>query len=220
MNYIPAEIFEHARRKKYAHFLRSYALNGKYEKYDQYKELIPSFREWYFKQRMEGVTDYTDIIIGFQNDVKPKLFLPYPQTYKKWINSWEEVVCKTLELNTSDDIIETANAERVALTSDEELRVGSKKLAKLLLADANETMKAVREEDDTLSSTAIRGKKHAVSVLNSMSKMTQGNRALELKEKADDRDSVGFFMDLIRQSKSGRMSPETLELLKQSNDKI
>ena len=220
MSYDPAVIFEHSERKKYSHFLRNYSKNGKHHRHDLYKTLIPTFRDYYFKQRMTGITDYTDIIIGFQNAVKPKEFYPYPTAYRKWIENWEKAIVKAQTEREKCNIVETADVERSRMTTDKMIQDGANKLSLLLMNNAQLTLENAALEEDQLGKRSIAGKKLAVSVLSGLTKLTQGNRSLELKEKANDRDNIGFFMNLIREAKAGKLTEETLELLTQPNEKI
>lgn len=214
--YIKAQV------KKTDYKLGNYSVDGKYMKIADIQPLISKFRDFYFEKRIKQAgMSYRDIMLEFQKSISPEKFAPYSGVYKNWIKEWERNVDDfryEQEKNKQIAIATEAKARIRQLPTDDRIAMGANQLGEKLLQNAAKTMEEIETKHNPVSDTALKGKKYVVSVLTNITKLAQGNKALALKQKADSREELGFFFDLLKVAKAGNMDEKSLELLKSSVD--
>jgi hypothetical protein len=118
-------------------------------------------------------------------------------------------------------IVKLRDEQNTAIVPDEHtLEVGAKTLAGELLNDAIDILKGDQESGGVFDEEIlIKHRSYVLNVFNYITRAVQGKEALQIKSNAEKRETLGFLTALINRSTAGRITPEEMQLLKQSTSK-
>ena len=71
-------------------------------------------------------------------------------------------------------------------------------------------------EDSYDEEILVKRRSYILNVFNYVTKAVHGKEALKLKSNADKRETFGFLTALINRSTAGKITPDEMQLLKQS----
>jgi len=201
---------------------------GRFQKVGEIRDLIPRFKDYYYKVKLENEAKYSamKIIVEFQEIVKPLIFCPYPNQFMSWRKKWDKDIMGQLgyiiEEKKKSNKIKTAikmnNDIGISIIpSDDDLEGGVKTLAGSLINDASTMLEEDIDNSDLMTSDElIKRRSYIVNVMAHVTKLVHGKEALKLKSNANQRENAGFLINLLNQASSGKITPKTIEALKSS----
>jgi len=190
------------------------------------KDLVPSFKEFYYTERIKDPNaKLTTIVKDFNKMILPRKFHPYMKNISQWKVKWDADILATYQ-NKKVEVATTKNIYQIIKTKDDEnnllsiddssLEEGVKTLGGELLNDAMQMLK-----DDQNSSrwqfadeTLVKRRNYIVGVFAHVTKLVHGKAALVLKASEEKRNNAGFFMELLARASSGKLSEEDMVMLK------
>lgn len=197
----------------------------RYQKIGEIRDLIPRFKEFYYA-KLEELPNYSKLklIDDFNNTIAPQVFKPYPSQYRRWYRRWDE------------DILAKVAGAKMALTSPErkavrvrdennqmivptenELESGAKTLGGELMNDAMEMLKSDQMNEDLYDDEVlIKRRSYILNVFNYVMSAVSRKEALAIKRSQEKRETAGFLMDLIRRSTAGKITPDEMQLFRDS----
>ena len=197
--------------------------NG-YQSLLEYRDLIPSFRDWYFnkKKTNEGET-VTNIMRTFNSEVCLPLgrkFHPHLETVRGWRKKWDLDLIH--EINGLDyEVTDERNINQIVKTreggeiNDSELEHGIKTLGGELLNDAMQMLRDDQKLEDMYETDELmKRRSYIINVFSHSTKLVHGKAALMLKASAEKRDTAGFLMNLLARATAGKVSDEEINVLK------
>ena len=210
-----------------------------YMKVDEYRDLIPAFKELYYQRMVENTKSrLTHVLREFNeqlciedgDDTEDKAirkFHPNTTTVRRWKKKWDMDIMekKGMALELID---EKKNVQQVLKTravdgavreyiapEHEALEKGLQTLGGELMNDALQMIRDDQNLEDIYDSDElIKRKNYVVNVFGHVTKMVHGKASLMLKASAEKRESAGFMMDLMKMASSGEMTVEAIQELK------
>ncbi len=199
---------------------------GRFQRVGEYRDLIPKFKDFYYKRKMETTAKYSSmkIVSEFQETIKPLIFCPYPNQYRMWRKKWDvEIMAnfsfrretakteKALRIENKKNLKENNNVDMDGLEG------GVNTLADSLLSDATGMLSGDQDMENLLSSDElIKRRNYILNVMRHVTRLVQGKEALKLKSNANQRENAGFLMNILNQATSGKLTTEALNVLKGS----
>lgn len=205
---------------------------ARFEKFDRvsdYKDLLSTFKEFYYEKKiLDFKNTGGDIIREFNEKVcypMSRTFFPYTNQYKGWRAKWDRDILEKKEVGGLElmeqpmvlQVIKSRNADNdimLGAPKDEELEAGTRTLAGELTNDA---IKMLRDDQalEEIHSTdeLMKRRNYIVNVFSHVTKLVHGKAALMLKASAEKRENAGFLMSLLARASAGKMTDEELDLL-------
>src|SRR3989338_3027923 len=197
--------------------------DGRYHKVGEIKELIPQFKVFYYaEKRKEPERSAIKIINDFNRKIAPLTFFPWEKQYRSWRKKWDaELIAEQSYKQQQREvrqIIKLRDEQNAVIVPDEyALEVGTHTLAGELLNDAMGILKRDQENEDSYDEEIlVKRRSYILNVFNYVTKAVHGKEALKLKSNADKRETFGFLAALINRSTAGKITPDEMQLLKQS----
>lgn len=223
-----------ARSKEYIDHIGRSLFGERFERYmkvDEYRHLLPAFKEHYYECRIKDPkSTITHIIRSFNEDIKHQElgFFPYPNAYRGWRKKWDKDLLekrgqKMAVIDTKKNIqqvLKTRNASEsgvieYATPSYESLEETLQTFGGELLNDAMTQMRNDQDLEDMFESDELmRRKNHVLNVFSHVTKMVHSKASLMLKTSEEKRNNASFLMDLMKKSTSGQMTVEEIQALK------
>lgn len=231
---------EEVKIKKFEFDPVGYSMYGpsfiKYQKIEEYRDLIQPFKEYYYARKKENVNaTLSGIVKDFNETLVDKLpngltdrrkFHPYTSQLRTWRKKWDTDILDQMGLIIPADATKS-HINKVIKTRQEEdsnkyyipdyksLEGAVQTLGGELINDAFVQMEEDRKNSEDFSPEELmKRKKHILDVFSGVSKMVQGKANLLLKESQEKREEAGFIMDFMRAAASGSLKPEDIEDLK------
>lgn len=201
---------------------------GRFQKIGELRDMIPQFKEYYYAKKLENKGDYSamKIVLEFQQVVAPMIFCPYPNQFRAWRKKWDMDILEKLgyeeqiaaENKKIKVAIQLRNEEGVIQVPDEaSLEGGMKTLAGALINDAAKMLADDQQMPEIFTpDELIKRRNYSLNVMAHVTRLVHGKEALRIKSNANQRENAGFLMNILNQATSGKLSPETLTLLKGS----
>lgn len=203
----------------------------RFQKIDEYRHLIPAFKEHYYKCRIENPKcTLSSITLSFLAAIEHEEtgFYPYPNAVRNWRKKWDKDILEKkgmqLEVITSkrkiQQVLKTRNAEEGGVVeygtpSYESLEETLQTFGGELLNDAMHQLRNDQENEEMFESDELmRRKNYGLQVFSHVTKMVHGKAAILLKASQEKRENANFIMDLMKKSTSGEMSVEDIQALK------
>jgi hypothetical protein len=191
----------------------------RYHRLGEYKDLLPSFKDWYYQKKTENEKEsLTNIMRSFNSEVCAPIgrkFHPHLEVVRGWRRSWDlDLMQKAnnldYELGMERDIKKVVQS-----TDDNDLEHGIKTLGSELLNDAMQMLKDDQQLEETYESDELmKRRSYIINVFSHATKLVHGKAALMLKASAEKRDTAGFLMTLISRATAGKISDEQIDVLK------
>ncbi len=199
--------------------------DGHYKKISDIRDLITPFKEYYYEKKMAN-PDLTsrDIILSFNESIKPDTFFPYPEQFRRWRRIWDAEIIYKLEVAkmTMDSpaviAVRTRDKDnKFVIPTDNELGDGARNLAGELMNDAMTMLKNDQGHEDLYEDEVIVKRRHYIlNVFNYVIRAVNTKEALNIRKSQEKRETAGFLMDLVRRSTAGGISDNDMTLLKGS----
>lgn len=202
----------------------------RYTRVDEYKDLLPIFREYYLSHRKLGWSK-RELMSNFRIDITEpldRIFLPPSQEVDKFIKKWEREIyveqqrkklektdAITLAAHPTDSLLPPST-----LTDPEAVKVEVKRrdieeslktLSEMLVEDATKVIQ--NADDDVDDELLVKKKNYALNVARHLIAGVQKDKLIALKKNADTRDSAHFLMGLMSKAMAGKLSGDELEIL-------
>lgn len=207
-------------RKKFSFYEN---FDGRYQKVGEIKELLPQFKMFYYAERKrEPARSAIKIINDFNRRIMPLTFFPWEKQYRLWRKKWDaELLAEQnylLEQREIRQLVKLRDEQDAAIVPNEQaLELGAHTLAGELLNDAMNLLKRDQESEDAYDEEIlVKRRNYILNVFNYVTRAVHGKEALKLKSNADKRETLGFITDLINRSTAGKITPDEMQLLKQS----
>ncbi len=194
--------------------------DGRYQKIGELKELIPQFKAFYYAERRnEPERSAVKIINDFNRQITPLTFFPWEKQYRLWRKKWDaELISEQSYKREQYQLVKMQDEHNALAVPDEQtLEMGTKTLAGELLNDAMGILKGDQENGDVFEEEIlIKRRSYVLNVFNYVTRAVHGKEALKIKSHAENRETLGFLTALINRSTAGKITPEEMQLLKQS----
>lgn len=194
--------------------------DGHYQKIGELKELIPQFKVFYYaEKRKEPERSAIKIINDFNRQIAPFTFFPWEKQYRLWRKKWDaELIAVQTYKREQRQLIKMQDKQNALIVPDEyTLEKGTQTLAGELLNDAMGILKGDQESGDAFEEEIlIKRRSYVLNVFNYVTRAVQGKEALKIKSNAEKRETLGFLTALINRSTAGKITPDEMQLLKQS----
>ena len=197
--------------------------DGHFNKLAEIRDLIPKFKEFYYEKKMEDQSwTSTRLIDAFNDIIAPQKFFPTGDMYRRWRKNWDDDITKKIfgmKLSKVDEkIVRTRNERNELLVPNEnQLEQGAKTLAGELMNDAMNILQKDQVQEELYDDETIIKRRHYVlNVFNYVMRAVQNKQALNIRVKAEQRETAGFLMDLVRRSTAGKITDNEMTLLKES----
>ena len=199
--------------------------DGDFMKVAEMASLIPSFKEYYFLcRRADMKASAIQIVIDFNEKIRPLRFYPYPTQYQSWRKKWDRQMLLELgfeetriaEAKRIRDVVKVRDEERAVtlVPSEDELEGGIKTLGGMLVNDAVSMLQDDKELEDLYTSDEmVKRKTYALNVFAHVTRHVQGKEALKIKKHAEGRETAGFLMNLLNRAKAGKVSESDMAVL-------
>lgn len=205
----------------------------KFQKIEEYRHLIPAFKEYYYKRMIENPkTRIGEITRTFNEDIYDEgyTFYPYPNALRNWRKKWEKDILekKGQGLAVIDhkrkiqSVLKTRNGETNGIVeyvapAHEVLEENLQTFAGELMNDAMQQMRDDQENEEMFESDELmRRKTYTLNVFAHVTKMVHGKANILLKASAEKRENANFLMDLMKKATSGEIKPEEIVELRES----
>jgi len=201
----------------------------KFDKVADLKDLLPSFKEFYYEKKIKDFkTTGGDIIRDFNELIcipMNRTFFPYTNQYKGWKAKWDRDILEKqkvggLELTEQKQVLQIIKSRNenddvvLGAPRDEDLEAGARTLAGELTNDAIQMLRDDQAlEEIYTDETLMRRRNYIVNVFSHVTKLVHGKAALMLKASAEKRENANFLMGLLARASSGKMTEEELGLL-------
>ena len=201
---------------------------GRFQKIGEMRDLIPQFRDYYLKVKLENKGQYSamKIVLEFQKLVEPLIFCPYPAQFRLWRKKWDIEVLEQLGFEEqvaakNKSIIVAVNLRNeeggIQVPDEVDLEGGAKTLAGSLINDAASMLARDQAMEDIFTpDELIKRRNYVMNVMKYVTQMVHGKEALRLKASAGARENAGFLLNLLNQATSGKITEETIQILKGS----
>lgn len=203
----------------------------RFQKLDEYKHLLPAFKEHYYKCRIENPKcTVSSITKSFNEAIAHEEigFYPYPNAMRNWRKKWDKDILEKkgmkMEVITTkrniQQVLKTRNAEEGGVVeygtpSYESLEETLQTFGGELLNDAMQQLRNDQENEEMFESDElIRRKSYGLQVFSHVTKMVHGKAAILLKASQEKRENANFLMDLMKKGTSGEITVEDIQALK------
>ena len=197
--------------------------DGHYHKIAEIKELIPQFKVFYYaERRKDPQRSAIKIINDFNRQIEPFTFFPWEKQYRLWRKKWDaELIYEQThqqQERAANQLIKLRDEQNTVVVPDEyALEVGTQTLAGELLNDAMGILKRDQESGDAYEEEIlVKRRNYVLNVFNYVTRAVHGKEALKIKSNAEKRETLGFLTALINRSTAGKITPDEMQLLKQS----
>lgn len=203
----------------------------RFQKIEEYKHLIPAFKEYYYACRIANPKcSLSSITLGFNEAIAHEEvgFFPYSNTMRNWRRKWDKDILEkkgqqlaivTTKKN-NQQILKTRLGEehgvlQYGTPTYENLEESLQTFGGELLNDAMGQLRNDQELEDMYTTDELmRRKNHVLNVFSHVTKMVHGKASLLLKASQEKRENAGFLMELMKKSTSGQMSVSDIQALK------
>lgn len=191
-------------------------------RYTLASELLPNvaaFKEFYINHKLaDPKAQSYQLIREFAETIAPDNFFPRPNTYLLWRTKWDKEVAQRrgdkAEERAIEQVIETKNAERRKVPTMEGLEAGAQHLGGMLVNDAISMLEEDQQIGDAYEpDELIKRRGYILNVYNFVMKSAANKQAIELKRRADARETAGFLMDLMGMASAGKLDAGSLSIL-------
>jgi len=197
--------------------------DGRYHKVGEIKELIPQFKVFYYAEKQKDPKrSAIKVINDFNKQIMPLTFFPWEKQYRLWRKKWDaELLAENgyrQQQRQMRQIIKLRDEDNAVIVPDEyALEVGTHTLAGELLNDAMNLLKRDQEDESIYDEEIlVKRRSYILNVFNYVTRAVHSKEALKLKSNADKRETFGFITALINRSTAGKITPDEMQLLKQS----
>ncbi len=197
--------------------------DGHYHKVGEIRDLIPQFKTFYYaEKRKDPSMSAIKIINAYNAQIAPLTFFPWEKQYRLWRKKWDaELLAEQnflLQQREVRQLVKLRDEQNATIVPNEHtLEVGAHTLAGELLNDAMNLLKRDQDSEDSYDEEIlVKRRNYILNVFNYVTRAVHGKEALKLKSNADKRETFGFITDLINRSTAGKITPEEMQLLKQS----
>lgn len=203
-----------------------------YMRLEHYKDLISSFKDWYYQEKIKNPNETLQHIVrGFNKEVcEPlnRMFHPSMGQMRLWRAKWDldlmqqmrDKEITTLQGKDVHQLIKTRNDERqlvLGTVDDNQLEAGIRTLGGELMNDALQMLRDDQELDEVYTTDELmKRRNYVVNVFAHSTRLVHGKAALMLKASEEKRNTAGFLMSLLARATAGKMSDEEMGLLKSS----
>lgn len=200
-----------------------------YQKMDEYLDLIPQYKEYYYEQKVKDLkTGLLTIIQGFNEKFcypNNRKLHPYTTTIRRWADRWNaDIIKEKLGMVEDDNIFKNKEVRQIVKTrsdgyamtipSDNELEAGVRTLGGELLNDAMQMLRDDQElEDYYPDDVLMKRRNYIINVFGHTTRLVHGKAALMLKASEEKRNTASFLMNLLSKATAGKLSDEELGLL-------
>lgn len=206
-----------------------------YQKIEEYRDLIPAFKDLYYSERMKDRTvKVTHLLKQFNKDLEEsgRKFHPYTNVITGWRKKWEKDILEKegqmMEITPKKKMQqvlktraggENGIVEYVA-PAYESLEQGLQTFGGELMNDAMGMLKDDQELEDIYESDElIKRKMYVVNVFGHITKMVHGKASLLLKASQEKRENASFLMDIMKKATAGKMGVEEINALRSTYQK-
>lgn len=198
---------------------------GKHQRLADIRDMIPRFKEFYYKRREESHNDSARTIINdFNKTIEPDTFFPYTDQYFRWRKKWDADILSKIEgaelaLDAPEvKAVKMKDTEGNLITPPESaLDEGAKTLGGELMNDAMTMLKSDQRNEDLFEDEVlIKRRTYVLNVFNYVMRAVNQKESLAIKRNTEKRETAGFLMDLVRRSTAGKISDDDMTLLKGS----
>lgn len=203
----------------------------RFQKLDDYKHLIPAFKEHYYKCRIENPKcTLSSITLSFLAAIEHEEvgFYPYPNALRNWRKKWDKDILEKKGMQMAvittkknvQQVLKTRQSEdggvvQYGTPSYESLEESLQTFGGELMNDAMQQLRSDQDSEDMFESDELmRRKGYVLQVFSHVTKMVHGKAAILLKASQEKRENANFIMDLMKKSTSGEMSVEDIQALK------
>ena len=204
-----------------------------YMKVDEYRNLIPAFKELYYERMIKDPkTKLTHLLKEYNKDLyeEGRYFFPNTTVVRQWKKKWDKDILEKkgmmMEVITPEkrvqQVMKTRNSEEhgniaYEAPTHETLEEGLQTLGGELLNDAMQMLKDDQALEDIYESDElIKRRTYITNVFGHVTKMVHGKAALLLKASQEKRENAGFLMELMHKATAGKMSVADITALKVS----
>lgn len=204
-----------------------------YMKVDEYRWLIPKFKELYYERMIaDPKTKLTHLLKEFNEDLweEGRFFFPNTTVVRQWKKKWDKDILEKkgmmLDVITPEkrvqQVMKTRASEENGVTAyeapnHETLEQGLQTLGGELLNDAMQMLKDDQALEDIYESDELMKRRtYITNVFGHVTKMVHGKAALLLKASQEKRENAGFLMELMKKATAGKMSVADITALKVS----
>ncbi|MEX2052955.1 MAG: hypothetical protein WD898_01870 [Candidatus Paceibacterota bacterium] len=198
-----------------------------YQKVQEYSDLLPSFKDWYYQKRNENPKGRTSAFLkSFNTEVVAPMgrkFHPPLYVARRWCAKWDLDLSRMGQLVTTEgrsvgQMIKTRDeGGNLVLGGVDEghLEQGVRTLGGELLNDAIQMLSDDQQLEETIDDeTLMKRRNYIINVFAHATRLVHGKAALMLKASEEKRNTAGFLMSLLAKASSGKMTPEEMSLLK------
>ena len=208
--------------------------NG-YQKVEEYKDLLPAFKELYYIRRVaDSKCTLTSILKEFNNEIadEGRKFHPYSTGLRGWRNKWDKDILqkKGMYLTKITTKKHVQQVMRTRAAGDEnagivdygvpgydQLEQGLQTMGGELMNDAMQMLRDDQDSEEMFESDELmKRKNHVLNVFSHVTKMVHGKASLMLKVSQDKRESANFMMTMMREASAGVMTVEEIQTLKKT----
>lgn len=203
----------------------------RFQKIDEYRHLIPAFKEHYYKCRIENPKcTLSSITLSFLEAIEHEEvgFYPYPNALRNWRKKWDKDILEKKGMQVAvittkknvQQVLKTRNSEdggvvQYGTPSYESLEESLQTFGGELMNDAMQQLRNDQDSEEMFESDELmRRKGYVLQVFSHVTKMVHGKAAILLKASQEKRENANFIMDLMKKSTSGEMSVEDIQALK------
>jgi hypothetical protein len=202
-----------------------------YMKIEQYRWLIPKFKELYYERMIKDPsTKLTHLLKEFNEDIWTEgyFFFPHTTVVRQWKKKWDKDILEkkgmALEVITPEkkvqQVLKTRASEAHGIAeysapTYETLEEGLQTLGGELMNDAMQMLRDDQVLEDIYDSDELMKRKtYITNVFGHVTKMVHGKAALLLKASQEKRENAGFLMELMKKATAGKMSVTDIQALK------
>ena len=198
-------------------------------KIGELKDLIPTFKEYYYEEKVKNFRMTPgDIIRKFNQEVaypQNRTFHPYTNQFKIWRTKWDRDILEKnkgggLEITEQKQILQIINTrdkdDNIVLGApgDGELEAGARTLAGELTNDALTMLRDDQALEELYTDEELlRRRNYIVNVFSHVTKLVHGKAALLLKASQEKRENASFLMNLLAKATSGKITEEEIDML-------
>lgn len=200
--------------------------DGTFTLVGEIRDLIPSFKEFYYEKKLE-LPKYSvvSILADFNERIKDtgRRFYPHENQYKTWRRKWDVDILSRIanagrELAKPEVVAVRTRDEQglMVAPSETEIESGAKTLAGELMNDAMTMLKRDQESGDDLydDEVLIKRRHYVLNVFNYVMGAVHRKEALAIKRSQEKRETLGFVMDLLRRSTAGKITDQEMSVIK------
>lgn len=197
--------------------------DGCYHKVEEIRDLIPQFKAFYMvERRREPDRNAIKIINDFNRQIAPATFFPWEKQYRLWRKKWDTALLAEHgyreEQRAMRQIIKVRDEQDAPIVPDEyDLESGAHTLGGELLNDAVNILKQDQESEDAYKDEiTIKRCNYALNVFNFVLRASRSKESLNIKSRAEKRETAGFLMTLSQAAHAGKLTKEQMQMIRDS----